>query len=698
MKPRDLPARAAVACAFLACSGPASQTPVQPDQSATQPAPAAPAHAMTLAESGIVPDWLDRSVDPCQDFYAFSCGGFMKTAEIPPDRTAWGAIQLVVKENEDLLRKVLEAAAADGVSDPAQKKIGDYYAACMDEEAVEKAGTAPLDPFMAVIARVKDAKSAADAVIELQTIGLAPFFGLTPTQDYGDATQVIASVDQAGLGLPDRDYYWKDEGSMKSVRTAYRAHVGRMFALLGKKPAEVEAAVASTIRIETAIARAQQDKVFRRDPHHIYHRIDRVGLEKVAPGFPWGALLERLGIGGVTAITANDPKYYAAITRIIAREKPAALRSYLTWTLVSGMASALSRPFVDEEFAFEKVVSGMKQLPPRWRRCYDDVDRDLGQLLGQSYVAQRFGGQSKPRAIELTRAILAAMGKELETLPWMDAPTRAAAQKKLVKMAYLVGFPDTWRVYDFEVSRTSHATNVLAAARFELHRQLAKIGRPVDRNDWLMTPPTVNAYYEPTLNELALPAGQLQPPFFKDGFHPAVNFGATGGGTIGHEMTHGFDDEGSQFDSDGNLKDWWSPPTGEKFKQASQCVIDQYARYEAVPGTRLDGKLTAGENIADIGGVKIAYRAYQDWRAAQSVRPPAVVDGFTDDQLYFMSYAQSWCMKVNPERLEVLARSDPHSPPEWRVKGVVVDQPGFAEAFQCRAGAPMRPDKSCAVW
>ena len=697
MKRRTLPVRAALACAFLACSGPATQTVKEPDQAAAPPAPA-PARAMTLAESGIVPDWLDRSVDPCQDFFAYSCGGFLKTAQIPPDRTAWGAIQLVVKENEELLRKVLEKAAADPEADPAQKKIGDYYAACMDEASIDQAGSAPLLPFVAVIARVNDARTAADAVIELQTIGLAPFFSLTPSQDYGDATQVIASVDQAGIGLPDREYYWKDEGRMKDVRTAYRAHVGRMFALLGREPAEVERAVADTMRIETAIAKAQQDKVFRRDPHHVYHRIDRKGLEQAAAGFPWGTLLDRLGIGSVTAITANDPKYYTAITRIIAREKPLALRNYLTWTLMSGLASALSRRFVEEEFAFEKVVTGMKQLPPRWRRCYQDVDRDLGQLLGQSYVAQRFAGQSKARAVELTRAVLGAMDKELDALPWMDAPTRAAARQKLVKMAYLVGFPDAWRVYDFEVSRTSHIENVLGAARFELHRQLAKIGRPVDRTDWLMTPPTVNAYYEPTLNELALPAGQLQPPFFKDSFHPAVNFGATGGGTIGHEMTHGFDDQGSQFDADGNLKNWWSPPTGEKFKQASQCVIDQYAQYEAVPGIKLNGELTAGENIADIGGVKIAFEAYRAWRAAQAVRPPATVEGFTDDQIYFTSYAQSWCMKVNPERLEVQARADPHSPPEWRVKGVIADQPGFAEAFQCRAGTPMRPEKSCAVW
>jgi predicted metalloendopeptidase len=568
----------------------------------------------------------------------------------------------------------------------------------MDEAAIDQAGAAPLAPYLATIGRVKDARTAADAAIELQAIGVAPFFGIGQTQDYGDATRVIAALDQAGLGLPDRDYYDKDEGNMKEVRAAYQGHIGRMLALLGQPPAEVAAGVADVLRIENALARAQQDKVARRDPHNIYHRVDRAGLEKVAGGFPWAALLARLGIGGVTAITVNDPQYYAAVVGTIEREKPAALRRYLTWTLVRALAPELSRPFVDEDFAFARVLTGIEELPPRWRRCLAEVDRDLGQLLGQSYVAARFAGESKPRAVELTRAVLAAMDRELDELPWMDAPTRAAARQKLGRMAYLVGYPDTWRRYDFPVARGAHAANVLAAARFEVARQLGKIGRPVDRADWLMTPPTVNAYYEPTLNELALPAGQLQPPFFGARFHPAVNFGSTGGGTIGHEMTHGFDDEGSQFDADGNLADWWSKPTGEKFKAAAQCVIDQYAQYEAVPGVKLNGQLTAGENIADIGGVKLGFRAYQDWRAAQSPKPPAQVDGISDDQMYFVAYAQSWCAKTRPQVLEMMAHANPHSPPRWRVNGVVVDEPGFAAAFSCPVGSPMRPARSCSVW
>ena len=347
----------------------------------------------------------------------------------------------------------------------------------------------------------------------------------------------------------------------------------------------------------------------------------------------------------------------------------------------------------------QQTLSGVKELPPRWRRCVQHVDGDLGELLAQSYVKAKFAGDSKLRAVDLTKAVLAAMNAELDGLPWMDAATRTAAKAKLGKMAYLVGFPDAWRVYNFDVSRTDFAGNVRAADRFELKRELAKIGKPIDRKEWGMTPPTVNAYYDASLNEIVLPASQLQPPFFGATFHPAVNFGSTGGGTIGHEMTHGFDDEGSQF--------WTATATSAiggahrprtTFKAATKCVIDQYGGYEAVPKVKLNGALTAGENIADIGGVKLGFAAYQAWKKAQAEAPQPKVDAYTDDQLYFLAYGQSWCQKDTPERLETQAHSNPHSPPKWRVNGVIVNQPGFGAAFKCAAGTPMNPGKTCAVW
>ncbi len=647
---------------------------------------------MTLAASGIVPDWIDRTVDPCTDFYQFACGGFLAGAKIPADRSEWSAIAIATKASEDFLHDVLEKAAKDN-----EPVLGAYYAACMDEPAIEAAGIAPIKPMLDAIATVKDGPSATKAIVALHAGAVFPFFGIAPQQDFADATKVIASLDQDGLGLPDRKYYLESTGSLEKTRTFYAGHVERMFRLLGT--ADAKAAAADVIRIETAIARVQQDEVTRRDPHEVYHRVDREGLvAKVAPKFPWADYFTALGIPTVTQISVNDPSYFSAVDALIQSEKPAALRNYLTWMVLHASADDLGKAWVDEAFLLEKELEGVAELPPRWRRCVHRADADLGELLAQPYVAARFAGDSKTRAVDLTKAVLGAMRAHLDNLPWMDAPTSAAAKVKLDRMAYLVGFPDTWRAYSFPISRTDFAGNVRAATKFELARQLAKIGKPVDRFDWAMTPPTVNAYYEPTLNEIALPAGQLQSPFFGATFHPAVNFGSTGGGTIGHEMTHGFDDEGSQFDADGNLKDWWSASTKEKFEAATKCIVDQYGTYEAVPGVKLDGKLTAGENIADTGGVKLAFQAYQAWKAAQKTPPPAKVDAYTDDQLYFLSYGQSWCTKMTPEALETMAHSNPHSPAKWRVNGVIVNQPGFGTAFQCKSGAAMNPGKQCTVW
>ncbi|HEU4734019.1 MAG TPA: M13 family metallopeptidase [Kofleriaceae bacterium] len=699
--------------ATAACSGGASSPGAAPS-SPTAPVTAAPATAapdkpaaphrwstgqMSLAESGIVPAWIDRTADPCTDFFAFACGGFLKSASIPPDRSSWGTIQLVVKDAEDVLHEVLEAAARAAPGDPTVDKIGAYYAACMDEAAIEQAGIAPMQPMLDAVARVKDAGSAAAAIIALHAQTVFPLFSIEPQQDFGDATKVIASIDQAGLGLPDRKYYLENKGNMARTRAAYVAHLGRLFQLLGQPARAARAAATDAMRVETALARLQQDEVVRRNPHAVYHLVGRAGLEtKIAPSFPWGDYLKALGIPGVTAITVNDPAYYTAVAALLGSEKPEALRNYLTAAVMRHEADLLGKAWVDESFTMRKELTGTKELPPRWRRCLRRVDRDLGELLGQSYVKSRFSGDAKARAVELTKAVFDAMRAELDTLPWMDDATRAAAKHKLDKMAYLVGFPDRWRRYDFEVKRTDFAGNVHTAARWELARQLGKIGKPVDRFDWQMTPPTVNAYFDPTLNEIALPAGQLQPPFFGAMFHPAVNFGSTGGGTIGHEMTHGFDDEGRQFDADGNLREWWTKPTRDRFEAATRCVVDQYAAYEAVPRVKLDGKLTAGENIADNGGVKLAFQAYQAWKARQATPPPASVEGYTDEQLYFMAYGQSWCEKATPEVLETAAHSNPHSPARWRVNGVIVNQPGFGPAFKCAAGTPMNPGKQCSVW
>jgi putative endopeptidase len=695
---------------LAAACGSVAPLPVPPLTTATAAASSPPPPPMPLAKTGIEVSWMDTSADACQDFFAYACGGFLKTAVIPPDRASWGAPQEVDKSNEEFLLSVLQQAEMSKEADPATTKIGDFFAACSDEDGVEKAGAAPIKRLLDVVDGVRDDKTLDDAVTKLHAAGVYVLFNVGPQQDFKDATQVIAGLDQDGLGLPDRDYYLKDDGNLKAVRDFYAKHVGKMLALVGangSNPAEVKAGVDDVMRIETKIAKLQQDKVVRRDPYKVYHRIDRAGVAAAAKTFPWDAYFEGLGIPAVQAVTVNDPAYFTGIDALTHEEKPAAWRHYLAWQVVKDKAMLLSKRFVGEAFAMRQKLTGQKEIEPRWKRCVRSVDRNLGELLAQPYVKAKFGGDSKDRARELVGDIIAAMHADLSELSWMDDATRQAALIKLGKVHHeKVGYPDTWRKYDFDVTRASYATNVMTAQRFEQKRQLAKIGKPVDRTEWDMTPPTVNAYYDPSLDEIVLPAGQLQPPFFSRDFYAPVNIGDTGAGTIGHELTHGFDDEGSQFDGDGNLRDWWSKDTKGKFDDATHCVQAQYSQYDAVPGVKLNGELTSGENIADIGGVKLGFMALETWQKAHPDER-RTVDGYSDEQLFFLAYAQSWCIKETPEVLEMGAHSDPHSPARWRVNGPMADVPAFGQAFQCKAGTPMSPgdasDKSdrnkiCSVW
>jgi predicted metalloendopeptidase len=460
----------------------------------------------------------------------------------------------------------------------------------------------------------------------------------------------------------------------------------------------VKVAVDDVMRIEAKLAKIQQDKVTRRDPYKVYHRVDRVGLPGIAKGFPWDAYFAALDVPGVQAITVNDPAYFTGVDALMHEEKPAAWRHYLTWQVLRAQARVLPRRFVEEAFSLRQKLVGQKELEPRWKRCVRGVDGALGELLAQPYVAAKFAGDSKPRAAELVQSIHDAMRAELGALPWMDETTRGAALAKLGELHHeKVGYPDAWRKYEFEVSRTTYAANAMAAARFELRRQLHKVGKPVDRTEWDMTPPTVNAYYNPSMNEIVLPAGELQPPFFSRDFYAPVNIGDEGANTVGHEITHGFDDEGSQFDGKGNLRDWWTKETKEKFEAATKCVQDQYGQYEAVPGVKLNGALTLGENIADIGGVKLGFAALRAWQSAHPDEHRAV-EGQTDERIFFLAYAQGWCSKETPQFLEMLARTNPHSPARWRVNGPMADVPAFGEAYQCRPGTPMNPGKVCSVW
>jgi predicted metalloendopeptidase len=640
---------------------------------------------------------MDPTVDPCQDYFAYACGGFVKSKVIPPDRSVWSVTSEMMKANEEYLRDVLEKAAKSTSDDPTEKKLGDYYAACMDEGAVEKAGVVPIKSLLDVAAHVTDAKSLGGAIAKLHQQQIFPLFNIDGLQDYKDATHLIVGLDQDGLGLPDRDYYLKDEGNLKEVRTFYAGHVTRMFVLLGLAPAEAKSATADVLRLETEIAKLQQDEVVRRDPYKVYHRVDRAGLPGIAKTFPWAAYFATLGFPDAKEISVNDPAYFTGIDALMHQEKPAAWRHYLAWQVAHAEAFELSKPFQSEAFALDQKIRGQKEIEPRWKRCVRATDRQLGELLAQPYVAAKFAGDSKDRAKALTHSIHDAMRTELGGLGWMDDATRAAALGKLDQIHDKVGYPDRWRVYDFPVARNDYGGNSLAADAFDLHRRLARVGKPVDRSEWGMTPPTVNAYYDPSLNEIVLPAGELQPPFFSRDFYTPVNIGDEGANTIGHELTHAFDDEGSQFDGSGNLRDWWTKGTKAKFAEATKCVQDQYSAYDAVPGVKVNGALTSGENIADIGGVKLGFGALRAW---QQAHPEAhrTVDGYTDEKLFFLGYSQGWCGMTTPEQAEVWAHANPHSPFEWRVNGPMADVPAFAETYQCKPGTPMNTGKVCSVW
>jgi putative endopeptidase len=688
---------ALLALAVAACGAEPTPITVAPVTTAFPP-PIAPRAMKALGDTGIVPSWMNPAADACQDFFAYACGGFLRSTVIPADRATWGTTEQIQEENLAFLNHELEQASKpDRTRDPVTAKIGDYYAACMDEPGIEKAGEAPIRPLLARLARVVDFRSLADEIIRLHQDEVFALFNIDSQQDFKDATHVIGALDQDGLGLPDRDYYLKDDGNMKEVRYFYEGHVSRMLALTGMKPVEVKAATADVMRIETRLARMQQDKVARRDPYKVYHRVDRAGLPRIARTFPWDAYFRGLGFSEMQEISVNLPEYFTGVDALMHQEPPAAWRHYLAWQIVNGSPRRLSSAFVNEDFAMRQKLTGQKELEPRWKRCVHSVDVALGELLAQPYVAAKFAGDSKERAKALVTSIHGAMKGTLETLPWMDDMTRHAALAKLEKINDKVGYPDKWRSYDFAVTKDSFAANGLASDRFELRRRLTKIGKPVDRTEWSMTPPTVNAYYEPSMNEIVLPAGELQPPFFSKDFYAPVNIGDEGANTIGHELTHGFDDEGSQFDGFGNLRDWWTKETKAKFVEATKCVQEQYSQYEAVPGVKLNGELTSGENIADIGGVKLGYAALSAWKKAS---PDAHEDvaGYTDDQLFFLGYAQGWCSKETPEYLEMLARTNPHAPARWRVNGPMADVPAFADAFQCAPGTPMRPAKVCSVW
>jgi endothelin-converting enzyme/putative endopeptidase len=655
-----------------------------------QPPRAAPA-ALGIDERA-----LDRSIDPCQDFYHFACGTWLRQTPIPPDRPAWSrSFSEIDERNHAELRQILEQlASAHGVDKTAYgDKLADYYAACMDETAIEQHAHQALAVLLKTIdSRVQDISSLATELARIH-LGIAnPLFEVGSEQDFADATRMIAVVDQGGLGLPDRDYY--REPGFARIRDQYLAHVSTMLRLAGTPPTQAARQAQAVMAIETRLARASLSRVDRRDPKNVYHRIDLIGLETTAPGFPWKAYLSALGIGSVTQINVAVPGFFHALSLELKSTPLVDWKTYLRWHVIHGVAPALSRDFVDEDFAFYgRTLKGTAEILPRWKRCVGATDRALGEALAQPFVAARLGAHAKGTAEDLVKSIEGAMRADLTHSSWMDAQTREQALVKLRAVANQIGYPEKWRNYDrLEVSRASYLENSIHANEFETHRQLDKIGKPVDRNEWEMTPPTVNAYYTPTLNEMVFPAGILQPPFFARVAPPPVNYGAIGV-VMGHELTHGFDDQGRQFDARGDLRDWWTPASAKGFEQRAACVVTQFDALTVLGDLHVNGRLTLGENIADLGGTKLAHAAF---RAQQKGAPR--IGGWTSDQLFFLGMAQSWCTNERDEYVRLRVTIDPHAPPQYRVNGPLSNLPEFAAAFSCQPGAKMVRAQPCAVW
>jgi putative endopeptidase len=642
---------------------------------------------------------MDRSVDPCTNFYRYSCSTWIKNNPIPPDQARWDVYAKLQQDNQLFLWGLLERAAKpDANRSLVEQEIGDYFQACMDETGVEKVGSEPLKSALNEIAGLKSLNDLPRllARLHLGISGEHMLFGFGSGQDYGDSTQVIAFASAGGLGLPDRDYYLKTDAKSQETRAKYVEHLQRMFILLGDPPETAAGNARIVMDIETAFAKATLTKVEQRDPYKLYHKLTVQQLQVLTPSFRWDTYLSNSGAPAISAVNVTEPKFFQEMQTLLKSRSLQDWKTYLRWHYAHDKARYLSVPFVQADFDFYRAhLRGVKQMQPRWKRCVAYVDRDLGEALGKEFVEKTFTPETKERTLATTKQIESAMESEIKQLAWMSDTTRARALDKLHGIVNKIGYPDKWRDYSsVRIARDDFLGDVDRATEFESLRQLAKIGKPVDRGEWQITPPTVNAYYDPQLNDINFPAGVLQPPLFDPKMDDAPNYGNTGS-TIGHELTHGFDDEGRKYDAKGDLHDWWTKQDAAAFNKRAGCVVNQYAQYTVVDDIKINSKLTLGEDLADLGGTLLAYIAWKHVTQDTNLQP---IEGLTPDQRFFIGMAQWACGDERPENKRLNAATNEHSPDEFRVNGVVSNMPEFQKAFSCKVGQPMVRANSCRVW
>ncbi|MGC2695994.1 MAG: M13 family metallopeptidase [Candidatus Angelobacter sp.] len=641
---------------------------------------------------------LDKTADPCVDFYQFACGGWTKANPIPPDQSIWSRFGELAEQNREKLRDILEKSAKATNRTADEQKIGDYFAACMDEPAIEKKGIAALNPEFDRINSLKDKSGLPGLIAHLHSAGINELFGFGSGADFKNAKMVIGQADQGGLSLPDRDYYLKDDPKSVQERKAFEEHVTNMFKLLGDSPDKAAAEARAVLNIETALAKGSGDRVERREPERIYHKMSVADWQALAPSFNFRKYLTGVGAPSLDSLNVAEPNFFKALDAELKSVPLDDLKTYLRWQLVHSQADSLPKAFQDESFNFYgKTLRGAKELQARWKRCVASADGDLGEAVGKVFVEKYYPPEAKARTLAMVKQLEDALRHDIGDLPWMSDVTKKQALVKLDAIQNKIGYPSKWRDYSMlKIERGDALGNSLRANAFETHRQLQKIGKPLDKQEWQMTPPTVNAYYDPTENDINFPAGILQPPFYDFKADDALNFGGMGA-VIGHELTHGFDDQGALFDPEGNLKNWWTPEDEKAFKQRTQCLVDEYDKFVAVDDVHVRGKLTLGENTADNGGLRIAYMALMK-SLADSGKQPEKIDGFTPEQRLFIGWGQIWCQNQSDQMARLLALNNEHAPGNFRVNGVVQNMPEFQKAWGCKVGQPMVAQNACHVW